>query len=248
MTFSISEFTSKLGRDGLAKSNVFIVRLTALPNTLSGKMTGNELVFFCKTADIPSMAITTNEHMPQGFGKREQRPTGISLPSISTVFMVDSNHKVLEFFHAWMQTIVNYDTSAGILSEVDGRLPYEIAYKTDYVAQMEVHFFSPNDPNRYYTYQFSNVHPVEVGNLSLSWESNDEIATLPVSFAYDSLTVDGSRSGIVTGGMNRGPGLFEYIASLNSYVQVIKGIRKPQGIQDLVNTYTTVNRIFNNLF
>ena len=226
MTFSVSGFNAKISNHGLARNNAFIVSIT--PPLAMASDFDRDLRFFCKSVDLPSMNITTTDHNPQGFGMTERRPTGFSKSALPATFMMDSGFKVKRFFHRWIQETVNYDTSAGILSEVNGQLPYEIAYKNDYVGTMEISCFSQNNPDRYYTYILSDVHPIDVGEIGLSWESNDEIMTLPVSFSYTGLKVDGSRSGTVTGGVNRGAGLLSYLSSLNTYTQAIRSIDRPR--------------------
>lgn len=247
MAFSVSEFQSKINEHGLATTNVFILRITKIPAVLQQHIPASDLVFFCKTVDLPSLTLQTTDYHNQGFGAIERRPNALELPTLPTTFFVDSNHKVLKFFHSWMQAIVNYDVENGVLSEVDGRLPYEIAYRNDYVGEAEVLFYTPNY-NKYYTYKFHNIYPIEAGSLTLSWEDNDNIAVLPVGFSYDTIKLDGSRSGEVVTNLNRGPGLFEYLYSLGTTANIIKGLHTPTSIQDAINQYTTVNRLISHYF
>lgn len=244
MAFNLSEFQAQIGKHGLARSNVFMFRITKIPAFIQSEIPANELVFFCKGVDLPSLTLLTEEYYAQGFGARERRPTGLDLPLLPTTFFIDSSHKILKFFHAWMQAIVNYDVEAGILSEVDGRVPFEYEYRDNYIGEAEVLFYSPNYPDKYYTYKFHNIHPIEVGTISLAWESNDELAILPVSFSYDTVKLDGSRSGNVITDSNIGPGLLDYIYGIANQVQAIKGITKPRSIQDAINVFSTISRIF----
>lgn len=247
MAFSISEFQSKINQHGLAASNLFVLRITKIPETLRSQIPTSELVFFCKSVDLPSLTLQTEDYYAQGFGAKERRPNAIDMPILPATFYIDSNHKVLKFFHAWLQSIINYDMEAGVFAEVDGRLPFELEYKDQYVGEIEVIYYSPNYPDKFYTYKFHNVHPIEVGTLSLSWDANDEISILPVSFSYDALKVDGSRSGVVSDNPNRGTSIYEYVYGLQSAVSQIRGISRPNSIQDIINSYTTINNIYSAL-
>lgn len=247
MAFNTNEFLSRINKNGgLSKSSLFLVRILGLPSSLSDKIDAEDLTFFCKTVNLPSLSLETQDYRNQGFGAMERRPVGMQMPTVPSVFYMDTNHNVLKFFHAWMQEIVNYDLEGGVRSSYNGKLPYEIGYKSDYVAQMEILYYSSNNPNDVYTYKLSNVHPVEVGSLSLSWENNNELALLPVEFSFESMSVDGSSPGVVVDFENNGAGLFEILGSLNSYGQVIKGLEFPTSVQDAINQYTTVSTLFKN--
>lgn len=248
MPFNISEFQSQIGKHGLSRSNLFMLRITKIPSIIESEIPTSELVFFCKSVELPAFTLQTENYYNQGFGALERRPINLDLPLLPTTFFVDSNHKVLKFFHSWMQAIINYDVEGGVYSEVDGRLPYELSYRDEYIGEIEVLFYTPNYEDKFYTYKFHNVYPIEVGQLSLSWESNDELAILPVSFSYDTVKVDGSKSGDVVTVPNRGPGFFEYLYGLRGAINQITGLRRPESIQDAINQYTTINNVITTLF
>ena len=142
-----------------------------------------------------------------------------------------------------MQKIVNYDTSSGPISEVDGQLPFEMGYKSDYATTIEIIVYSFQSDSITYTYKMSGAYPIQVGNITEAWESQGELMTLPIGFTYDELKVDGAKSGNVLAGGSGGNGLLSYLSSINTFTQAIRGLRRPRSVQDAINQVTNVSTI-----
>lgn len=251
MAFSISEFNSQVNKHGLAKNNIFYTRITLPPALLNLENTipTSDLRFFCRTFDLPAITYDAYEYREGGVGPSSRRPSSFNYQPVTGVFMVDSNFAVLKFFHRWMQQIVNYDTSAGTNSEdPQGKLPYEFGYEDEYAATIEVVVFSSNQTDKFYTYKFGKAYPLLIGNITEAWQDAADIMVLPVTFTYNSLKVDGTDAGRITGSLNAGGNsIFSELSSLNSYAQAINSLRRPQGIQDAINQLTTVSTVFNSL-
>lgn len=250
MAFNINEFHSMVSRRGLAKNNLFFARIT-LPQSvqfIEQNITSRELSFLCKTTDLPSFELDFQEIRNQGIGKPEKRPTDFRGGELSSIFMVDSKFGTLKFFQRWMQSIVNYNSYDGYFREdPQGKLPYEFGYKEDYAATMEIVLFSGNDADLAYYYKFGNVFPLNIGNVTASWENQAEVMTLPVQFAYDKFKTDAVELGQVRSDFSRSNGFLTYISSINAFGQAINQISRPQSIQDFINQATNVNTIFNAL-
>lgn len=251
MAFNISEFSANLNKHGLAQNNLFLVRITGGPvtrllNKTESNMKEQDLVFFCRSADLPGFQIQTQDYLPQGFGTPDRRPANMPLQPLNTVFMVDSKFAIMKFFHRWVQSIVNYDKSS-ILGEVDDALPYEIGYKEDYACTIEVVVYSTAVQDFTYTYRMTGAYPVTLGNVSTAWENSAEIMVLPVTFTYDTLEVDGQEKGTVGKRNSRGNGLLSYLSAANSIIQAIDQIKRPRNIQDLINTTNSIKTITNAL-
>jgi len=252
MSFNIQNFSSKISQHGLAKNNLFFVELR-VPPTILNEMAEIAVVpdirFFCRSVTLPEMDMITTDIQPQGFGSPQRRPQGMNFPIIPAVFMVDSNFGVMKFFHRWAQAIVNYDRSEGVRGVVNNQLPFEMGYKDEYQTTMKVTVYSfggGNETDSVYTYDLSGVYPVNIGNISESWESTSEVMTLPVGFTYDTLKVTGAKTPVVqdTDGLGAN-GLLSWFSSINSVAQAIRGIKKPRNIQDAINQITNVSTIVN---
>lgn len=247
MAFNITDFRAQMASRGLAKNNLFYVMITMpnmLNNALVGSITSNELSFFSKTVTLPSLDLTTTEYRPSGYGKAYKRPMDFGHSTLPVIFMVDSKFGVLKFFQRWMQGIFNYSSASGIREDPQGKLTYEFEYHENYVGTIDVYVFAANNPSVVYNYKFYNAYPVTVSDITLSWENDAEIMTLPVSFEYDHMSVEALETGTLLPELSRQNGALSYISALNGYGQAINQLRLPTDIQDAINLYTNINTIY----
>lgn len=249
--FNINEFKSVMNKyGGPAKSNLFVV-------TLGGFKAGNrkgdyipekDLRFFCSEVVIPSLNLNSASYIPNTIGLPQAMPLNLSGIGINATFMLDSEHRVISFFHSWMQEIVNYDITGGTLSQINGdHLPFEIGYKDDYVCNLQIEHFKTNTDGKLenpYVYYFENVFPTEVGSKNLSWSPNDSIQTLSINFSASSMSYTASDPGNVISDLSRGNGTLDFLNSIGFRGQTIQQRNLPQSIQDAINTFTTVRNDF----
>lgn len=243
MTFNISEFTSKINGYGLARDNLFFVLIT--PPQTGADMPANDLSFFCRSVDLPSITISSADIQNQGYGVFERRPTGMAKDDLNTVFMVDSTFRVKEFFHRWTQNVVNFDNSQGFNVEYRGMLPSETNYKDNYTGTVTVFVYSYNSDQITYRYQFGNAYPLSLGNITTAWDNNDSIMVMPVQFTYDRYRVDGFGQSVRATRETQsrgfgGGGPEGFITSLGNFGQALDAIGIDTPIQDIVNQYSAI--------
>lgn len=248
MAFDLNQFRAKFEKyGGPGRLNLFVVEFTAAE---SSWMDDSDLRFFCKTITIPSLNLDTAGYRPYAVGLQNSLPVNMSHEPLNAIFMLDSSHKVLAFFHEWMQSIYNYDTSKGLLAP-NGRdneqLPYELGYKKDYALNMRIKMYSSYNTESYYEVVLHGVYPTQIGEVSLSWDSNDQYATLAVNFSYSEIAVSGSKVGAVQNDLSRSFGLLDYITNIANIGQTITSLRKPRDVQDAINQYTSVKNVFSRL-
>lgn len=245
--FNISNFNAEINKNGLAVNNLFFVFIS-LPNTLKHleqHLPARSLSFLCKTVNIPTFELTTQQVRTSSIGPLESRPTDLNYQTLSTIFMVDGNFGATKFFHRWMQSITNFNDMNGAQSvDSQNKLPYEFEYKNNYVATIDVISYSKNSSDRVYNYKFMNAYPIMIGDISHSWENQAEIMTLPISFTYDKYHVSGAELGKVESG-SRGNGVLSYISAVQGMNNALQMIDKPNSLQDAVNLLTTTTKIFN---
>lgn len=260
MAFNISQFKSTIDRmGGVAHSSLFEVRISGeilnsvLDNPKDEKrvFTERELTFFCKSVNVPGMALTTMPYEPVGQLPRVF-PKKLQNNPVAAIFMVDSDHHVLRFFHRWMQTIVNYGTkSGGEFSEVDGKLPYEVGYKKNYGCRLVIrHYSNESDVEKYYEMIFDRAFPTAIGDLNFAWENNDQYLTLPISFSYDRIEFSGEKTGTSSSRFSRGRSLLDTLGAVAGFADVVEQTfksGKPRSIQDAINRLTRVRNSFDNI-
>ena len=242
MAFRINEFKTQMDWfGGPSRGSLFEVQITR-PNNVKSRANSRDLIFFCKNATIPG--ITFNAATFEAVGqKAKMMPMTVNIEPVQAVFMLDSDHQVLSFFHSWAQNIVNFGTQGGAFSEVDGKLPYEVGYKDDYSCRITIRQYSTNYDvsGQYYEVILDNAFPIQIGDVDLAWENNDSFSVIPVSFQYDRIQFTGERIGSPSARFGRGNGLLGLINSLGAVGQLIGQNLVPQSVQDAVNKYTTVN-------
>lgn len=242
MVFRINQFKSQLDWfGGPARGSLFEVQITR-PANVKSRASSRDLIFFCKNASIPGIIFNSaqNDQVAQF---RKMQPMSVNTEPVQAIFMLDSDHQILSFFHSWAQNIVNYGTSSGSFAEVNGKLPFEIGYKDDYACRIIIRQYSTNYDvsGQFYEVILDNAFPMAIGDVDLAWENNDAFSVLPVSFQYDRIQFTGEKIGSPTARFGRGNGLLGLINKLGSVGQLIGQDLVPQSIQDAVNRYTVLN-------
>lgn len=252
MPFNISDFKSSVDKfGGLARPSLFEVTLTKT-REVNSRIENRDLTFFCTQTNFPG--INFNISTMEQVGQRSKFfPTGVLSEPVSTMFLVDSDHQVLTFFHNWMQKVVNYSSKSGtngaIGNELDLQRPFEVGYKSDYTCNMSIkHYSTESAGNKFYEVVFENVFPSMIGDLDLSWDNNDQFIRLPVVFMYDHLSYSGDRTGKQT--TSNGRGILETLGDLAGFVDVVSQTfsqGRPTSIQDAVNRLNRVQNAYGNM-
>lgn len=191
---NLTSFKASLSGDGggPARPNLFYVTFT---NTKSrGVLPLGDLSFFCKSANMPGFNLKTFDYASRNYGFTQQIPFGINSEPLNATFILDSNHRILDFFHLWMNEIYRYDSRG-----TSNRDIYEIGYIEDYSSTMTIYFLSSDassNPNAdKYVMQLTGVYPTNISSIALSWEDTNSIATLPIQFSYETIEVNRNISG-----------------------------------------------------
>ncbi len=250
MPFNVNEFKSTMNKyGGPARKNLYVVEILNGPVQSDG-MEMRDLRFFCQTATTPGLNYSVVDYYPNAFGVKQSIPTAVQPDQFNAVFMLDSDHMVLRFFHQWMQSVINYNYSDGPFSQVNGQLPYEVGYKKDFACNISIKHYSTDgtDENqKFYEYILYDAFPTQVSGVDVAWADNDSFATATVNFAYAHMAVTSSRVGTPTERFARGTGFVDYINTLGSTGQVIGQGSLPNSVQDAINAFTKLGNIKNNI-
>jgi hypothetical protein len=252
MSFNISQFKAELdSRGGPSRGSLFEVTVTPVHrNTVAG-MDARSLRFFCQSATVPNINLQTQEYAPVASNPIFY-PTAISASQFNAIFMMDSEHKVLQFFHQWMQAVMNYGTKGGKFSSVGNKLPFEMGYMKDYGARISIkHYTTDSDNNRYYETILDGAYPTGMGETNLSWSDNDNFLTLPIKFAFERIEFSGELEGNPLGLYGRGNGLLSTLGALAGFAgtvqQTVKQGTKFNSVQDAINRIYRVDNSLNKL-
>lgn len=216
MAFNINNFVSTLNKyDGISRNAFFEV---VIHGANRYGAVSNDLKFFCKSVTAPGLNVNSLSYRPNNIEMPQSMPMFMNRDEVDCVFMMDGKHEVLKFFHNWMRDIVNFNTTDINFLNADGevidvfdqttaadetnrqQLSYELNYKSEYAKEMTITHFagSPDSSgyNRKYVYRLTEAFPTQVSPVTLTWEENNSVSTLPVNFSYSSIEMIQEIGGI----------------------------------------------------
>ena len=167
----ISAFKSNLATGGV-RSNQFRCVLT-FPGIAQAGSAGSIAEFLCKATSVPSMDVGDIEIMYRGrpvhfAGERTFAPWSVTLYN-------DNDFILRSAFENWVTGISAPGSTSGAVAP------------NTYQVQMTVQQLDRNDLV-VAEYQIIDAYPTSVGELSLSWDANNQIQEYNVTFAYNYFT------------------------------------------------------------
>lgn len=259
MAFNINQFKAELDkRGGAAMPSLFEVIIIPISNgpaeiNSDTRLDTGMFSFFCSSVNIPGININTAAYIASG-ALTTSFPTQVINQPINSVFMVDSDHQVMNFFYNWMQKIINHGASnPNAFNEVDGMLPYELGYKDEYATDILIrHYSTESFDNKYYEIQLHNAFPITAGDLNLAWENNNSFLTMPVAFSYDKISYSSTRSGTPANRAERAKtgtllDRISAVAGLSSVLSQTLNEGSPVTIQDAINRISRVRNSFDRI-
>jgi hypothetical protein len=139
---------------------------------------------------MPGINLETVSYKPNGLGFPEFMPMNASPDQLNCIFMLDSDHRVMTYFHRWISSVVNVSGNRGGTSR--GLQHKLIEYKENYAAsELTIKHYSTHNQKQFYECKYLGVYPTQVSSLDLSWAANDAPATFTVNFSYNKLIYQG---------------------------------------------------------
>lgn len=201
MTFNINTFKSKVFNTkygGLGRPTFFELRVSGLPGPIdTSDRISDDLRFFCTTASFPGISLTTFNYYPDSIGLPQSVPTGIEYAPLSAIVLLDDNHKIISFFHRWMQAVYNFDSIDKLSPRAadSNHFPHEIGYKKDYSCKIDIINYSAHNPNNFYQFELFDAYPYQFSPLDLSWDMDNAISRASVQFSYSKFRVKALAKG-----------------------------------------------------
>lgn len=187
--FNVGTFLGKVQEaNGLARANRYLVEIDtpqgAWVQSSGGAGVVQSLQFFCDNVNIPGAAIIPVDHRRNSIGPFDRRAQAIVPSEISASFMLDARGRNLNFFQQWATNIVSMggpEKAADVTVDFKGAAFGEIAYRSDYITTMRIKTFDMAAQHINTTTMYE-VWPSQIGDVTLGWAQNDEIARLTVNF------------------------------------------------------------------
>ena len=180
MAFTINEFRSSALASGGARANLFDVSISGTAATANLGGATKEFTFACKAAAIPAMTVGVVE-VPY-FGRVVKVPGNKTFDNWTVTIINDEGFLIRSGMEEWMASMGSH------LGNVN------TATNANLYGQGTVKQYAKTAGAAIETYDFVNIFPVNMSEITLGWDANDAIEEFTVEFAYDYWT----HTGVVT--------------------------------------------------
>ena len=176
MAFTIDKFRSGALAAGGARANLFQVVISDIDATLMGSGAVKEFTFACKAAAIPAMAVAVVE-VPY-FGRVVKVPGNKTFENWSVTIINDEGFLVRNGMEKWVASMGTHigNVQSAASSSLTSALYGDATVK---------HYGKRGVADVLAIYNFVNIFPVSVSEITLGWDANDAIEEFTVEFAYD---------------------------------------------------------------
>lgn len=233
--FGIDEFKANVLNKGLIKNNLFIVQMSHA----STNMPTRDFTYLINRVTLPAVDLNAQTVRRYGAGPEETiafRPVFSSLEM--DFYITNEDMNPLRFFVGMSSAMGKYTTyntlmeDVANLSDTSKAKPYEVAYKDDYIINLKVFIYNEYADN-VMTYVFRDCMIRRISPPSLSWSSNDQVATLGVQFSFTDFKVEPGN--ITQGGGGSSLTTLQSLLKLGTVAETIMAIKKPQSVGDALN-------------
>ena len=202
----------------------------------------NILTYLCNSASIPGVTIQTTMVNRNAVGPNEPFPSTPLYDDMQLQFLVDGSGKVLQFWTKWMQNIINFNTGYGNDNATSqrGANVWEVFYKEDYATDIEIIFLNDLGTSLI-DVKLIDAFPIAMSPIALSWDSNDQVAVLPITLKYNYWTSTLFDTTGVGGSVDRGFNLLSALAQAGSVAAMVSTLKSPKTIGDYTNLYNNAS-------
>lgn len=143
-----------------------------------------QLALRCSAVIFPGITLMTKDDIFRyGYGPVDKTAHGALFNDITVTFIADRDGSIQNFFHKWQRSIVNFDSSGGIIDDYNGAVGYEVEYKDKYVTMIEIDQLNEKN-QKTLSLKAQKAFPVNVGDIQLQADANDQALTFQVTFSY----------------------------------------------------------------
>ena len=197
---TISQFKSQLAGGG-ARPNLFEVQINAFPETVQGSWDGEtvtDFTFLAKATALPAQNIAAID-VP--FRGRQFKVAGDRTIDNWTVTIInDESFNIRNAFEDWSELIAKLDTNMGATnpsSYMVDAMVYQLGRGENIMENSKTNSGANNAILK--AYQFTEIFPVTVGDIALSYDTGDTIEEFDVEFAVQSIRRSAASQTVGTG-------------------------------------------------
>ena len=177
MAFTISDFRGKALNKAGARANLFEVTMTApsIATELNADG-GKEFSFSCKAAAIPAMTVATVD-VPY-FGRVVKVPGNKTFDNWSVTIINDEEFPLRNGFEKWIAGMGSHEGNLAAIGT-------DMSTNSLFGQATVQHYSKSGTALQQAKYNFVNIFPVSLAEITLGWDANDAIEEFTVEFAYD---------------------------------------------------------------
>ena len=168
MAFNIKDFRQAMQFDG-QRPNLFEIEITGTGNNADFK----DLNLFAKGGSIPGATLGTI--IVPYFGREVKFAGNRTFPEWTVTVINDETFAVRSQFEEWMNKINDHATNRRNAGSESG----------NYVGLGKVTQWGKDGTTKTVTYNFHNMFPTDISEITLDWGDNDTIEEYTITFAYD---------------------------------------------------------------
>ena len=168
MSFNITNFRQAMQFDG-QRPNLFEVTITNVSNAFQGK----DLNFFAKATSIPGATI--GQVVVPYFGREVKFAGNRTFAEWTLTIINDETFAVRGQMENWMNAINSHETNVRTAG----------AGSSTYVTTATVSQFAKDGATVTSKYEFKNIFPTDISEITLDWGDNDTVEEFTCTFAYD---------------------------------------------------------------
>lgn len=202
--FKLNDFMANIRSKGILRTNRYEMTISFNGEPLrkiiksSLGLDGHEKLMSlrCDAVQLPGMTFATVDGFLRfGYGAPETIPYAAVFDQLSASFIVDANSRVHMFFYHWVNFISNFRTKGQnqlntVTLPQTGSKPYELSYRNDYAAQIEIKVFDESTDKWSLKATAYNAFPKGMPQSDLSYSADNEMMKLTIPFAYSDYTID----------------------------------------------------------
>ena len=186
--FNVENFKSELNkRNGVMRNNKFLLTFATpavLRNNGPGLSINRSIEFWCESVNLPGYQLMQHDTRRWTYGPAEKRPFAPNFQSLQCSFIADGKGEIWTFFNDWLQSILPHDTDQGFNTRSTfGGYPYELAYKIDYVTELNIAVFDETGKKQI-NIICKEAFPSQVIDTNLNWADTNSTAKVGVVFEY----------------------------------------------------------------
>lgn len=198
MPFNVNEIAAEISRKGIMRNNKFVVEFPiplSLRNTTGFAQlndTNRVLSLYCEGANLPGVALLTEDIRRYGYGPNEKKPYAPIFTDVNLTFRGDASGDVWTFMHAWMKCAINYEYRTGMNTPsgpVSNQFPSEVGYKLDttnqeaYATDVTVRVYDDTGKETIQVI-LREAYPIFVGDIPLNWSARSDYMRIPVTLTF----------------------------------------------------------------